>query len=131
MCNQSEWIVREAFLALTRGDVTRMMDFVHPDLEWTDRGPVGEDPGAQPRRGRSELEEALRQRAASEPRAEIEQVIAAADKVMLVMRMPGLDHQRKPDGDRTYDVVTVRDGLIVGLHSCRDLAAARSLVGLG
>jgi hypothetical protein len=27
MCNQNEWIVREAFLAYDRGDVTRMMDF--------------------------------------------------------------------------------------------------------
>lgn len=34
MCNRSEWIVREGFLAYNRGDVTRMMAFVDPDLEW-------------------------------------------------------------------------------------------------
>jgi hypothetical protein len=33
MCNQNEWIVREAFLAYDRGDVTRMMDFVDPDVD--------------------------------------------------------------------------------------------------
>ncbi len=35
MCNQNEWIVREAFLAYDRGDVARMLDFVDPDLERT------------------------------------------------------------------------------------------------
>ena len=35
MCNQNEWIVREAFLAYDRGDYPRMLDFVDPDLEWT------------------------------------------------------------------------------------------------
>jgi ketosteroid isomerase-like protein len=33
--------------------------------------------------------------------------------------------------DRTYDVVTVRDGRIVELHACRDHAEARSLAGIG
>ena len=46
MCNQNEWIVREAFLAYDRGDVTRMMDFVDPDVDWTylDSGPEGPRP---------------------------------------------------------------------------------------
>ena len=46
MCNQNEWIVREAFLAYDRGDVTRMMDFVDPDVDWTylDPGPDGPRP---------------------------------------------------------------------------------------
>ena len=35
MCNENEWIVREAFLAYDRGDIARMMDFVDPRLEWT------------------------------------------------------------------------------------------------
>ena len=35
MCNENEWIVREAFLAYDRGDTGRMMEFVDPDLEWT------------------------------------------------------------------------------------------------
>ncbi len=33
MCNLNEWIVREAFLAYDRGDITAMMDFVDPGLE--------------------------------------------------------------------------------------------------
>ena len=43
MCNQNEWIVREAFRAYDRGDVTRMMDFVDPEVDWTYRDPELED----------------------------------------------------------------------------------------
>jgi len=46
MCNQNEWIVREAFLAYQRGDVARMMDFVDQDLEWTYLDPGQDDPAA-------------------------------------------------------------------------------------
>jgi len=44
MCNENEWIVREAFLAYDRGDTARMMDFVDPDLEWTYLDPGAEEP---------------------------------------------------------------------------------------
>jgi hypothetical protein len=48
-----------------------------------------------------------------------------------VMRTPGIDEYRnRQAGERTYDVVTVRNGLIVGLHACRDHNEARSLAGI-
>lgn len=131
MCNQNEWIVREAFLAYARGDVARMMEFVDANLEWTNVGP-GLDDSAQVRAGRDELEEALWQQVSSGLLAELEEVVASGEKVMLVMRSPGLGLTRShsPAG-KTYDVVTVRDGLIVGLCACQDRAAARSLIGIG
>ena len=58
---------------------------------------------------------------------------AAPGQVIVVMRTPGVDeyrHQQQAD-DRTYDVVTVRDGLIVGLRACRDRGEARAIVGIG
>lgn len=65
-------------------------------------------------------------------RAELEQVIAAGETVILVMRTTGVDQYRnRQANDRTYDVVTVRDGLIVGLHACRDRSEAQSLPGIG
>lgn len=131
MCNQNEWIVREAFLAYARGDVARMMEFVDANLEWTNVGP-GLDDSRQVRAGRDELEEALRQQASSGLLAELEEVVASGEKVMLVMRSPGLGLTRSHSpGGKTYDVVTVRDGLIVGLCACQDRAAARSLIGIG
>lgn len=131
MCNQNEWIVREAFLAYSRGDVARMMEFVDPNLEWTDVGPSANG-FAGIRTGRDELEQALRRQASTGLRAELEEVIASGEKVMLVMRTPGLGLAgSQSPGDKTYDVVTVRDGLIVGLCACQDRAAARSLIGIG
>jgi ketosteroid isomerase-like protein len=130
MCNQNEWIVREAFLAYARGDVARMMEFVHPNLEWTNVGP-GLDDSRQVRAGRNELEETLRQQASSGLRTELEEVVASGENVMLVTRTPGLGLNRPHSpGDKTYDVVTVRDGLIVGLCACQDRDAARSLIGI-
>jgi len=132
MCNQNAWIVREAFLAYDRGDIARMMDFVDPDLEWTYLDPGLEDPQPQICHGREELENALRRQADLGLRAELEAVVAAGDRVILVMRTPGVDEYRhRQADDRTYDVVTVRDGLIVGLHACRDRGEARSLAGIG
>ncbi len=131
MCNQNEWIVREAFLAYERGDVARMMDFVDPDLEWTYLEPDQVDPQPQMCRGREELEKAIRRQADLGLRAELETVAAAGDRVMLVMRTPGVDEYRhRQADDRSYDVVTVRDGLIVGLHACRDRREARSFAGI-
>lgn len=131
MCNQNEWIVREAFLAYDRGDITRMMDFVAPDLEWTYLDPAEADPQPQTCRGREELERALRRQADHGLRAELEQVVAAGDQVMVVMHTPGVDRYRhRQSDDRTYDVVTVRDELIVGLHACRDRREARSVAGI-
>lgn len=132
MCNHSEWIVREAFLAYNRGDVARMMEFVDQDLEWTYLDPSQGNPRPQTRHGREELEKALRRQADRGFRAEVEQVLAVGEKVILVMRTPGVDEylNRKAD-DRTYDVVTVKDGMIIGLRACRDRGEARSLVGIG
>jgi ketosteroid isomerase-like protein len=132
MCNQNEWIVREAFLAYDRGDVTRMMDFVDPEVDWTYRDPELEDSEPQLCHGRGELEKALRRRTGHWPRAQLEEVIAAGDRVMLVMRTPGADEYRQQQADgRTYDIVTVRDGLIVRLKACRDRSEARTLAGIG
>lgn len=132
MCNQSEWIVREAFLAYDRGDVARMMEFVDPDLEWTYLDPSLADPRPLICRGRGELGKALLRQAERGLRAEVEQVIAAGEKVILVMRTPGVDQYRhRQTDDRTYDVITVRDGMIVELHACRDRGEARSLAGIG
>lgn len=131
MCNQNEWIVREAFLAYDRGDVARMMEFVDPDLEWTYLDPGLEDPQPEVCHGREELEKALRRQAGLGLKAEVEEVVAAGDQVMLVMRTPGVGQYRHRNADdRSYDVLTVRDGLIVGLHACRDRTEARSLAGI-
>jgi ketosteroid isomerase-like protein len=108
-----------------------MMEFVDPGLQWTYLDPGLADPPPQVCRGREELDKALRWQTALGLRSELEEVVAAGDQVILVMRTPGLGQHRGRQGDdRTYDVVTVRDGRIVELHACRDHGEARSLAGI-
>jgi ketosteroid isomerase-like protein len=131
MCNQNEWIVREAFLAYSRGDVARMMDFVDPDLEWTYLDPSEQNPAPRTCHGRDELEKALLRQAERGLRAELEQVVASREKVMLVMHTPGVDQFRQRQaGDLTYDVLTLKDGIIVAFCACRDRAEAQALAGI-
>jgi ketosteroid isomerase-like protein len=133
MCNENEWIVREAFLAYNRGDVRRMLDFVHPDLEWTHvvLGEENQSSESQTCYGRDELEKALTRQADLGLRAELEEVVAAGEQVIVVMRTPGVDEYRhRQADDRTYDVVTVQDGRIVGVRGCRDRDEARSVAGI-
>ena len=131
MCNENEWIVREAFLAYDRGDIARMMDFVDPDLEWTYPDPGAEDTQPKIRHGRDGLEKVIREQAQRGLRSELEEVVATGDQVILVMRTPGLSrHVSGLPDDRTYDVVTVRDGRIVAVHGCRDHGEARLLAGI-
>jgi hypothetical protein len=51
--------------------------------------PVLEDPQPQTCRGRGELGKALRRQAGQGLRAELEEVIAAGEKVIVVLRTPG------------------------------------------
>src|SRR5258708_5922804 len=60
MCNQNEWIVREAFLAYDRGDVARILEFIDPDLEWTYFEPGLDDARPQICGRRAGLEQAGR-----------------------------------------------------------------------
>jgi ketosteroid isomerase-like protein len=107
------------------------MDYVGPELEWTYLDPGQEDPQPQTGRGREELEMALRLQTGQNLRSELEQVIANGEKVLLVMRTPGISRYRPwHHDDRTYDVVTVRNERIVGLQACCDRSEARSLAGI-
>jgi ketosteroid isomerase-like protein len=131
MCNQNEWIVREAFLAYDQGDVAKMMELVDQDVEWTYLDPSLSEPQPQVCRGRGELEKALRRQAERGLHSELEEVVAAGDQVLVVMHTPGVDgYRNRQADDRTYDVLTVRDGMITGLHACRDRSEARAVAGI-
>lgn|SRR5438067_7349921 len=92
--------------------------------------PSLEDPEPQVCHGRHELEVALERQAERGLMAEIEDVVGNGDRVMVVVRTPGIDayRVRKAD-DRNYAVLTMREGRIVALRDCRDrdeaLAATR------
>ncbi len=131
MSNESEDLIRWVYEAFSRGDVATMLQFVDPDLEWTYLDPSLEDPEPQVCHGRHELETALERQAERGLRGELEEVVASGDRVMVVVRTPGLDsfRVRKAD-DRNYTVLTVREGRIVALRDCRDREEAIAVAAL-
>jgi ketosteroid isomerase-like protein len=59
MSGENETLVRGAYEAYGRGDVTRLLELVHPDLEWTYLDPSEENPQPQVCHGRDQLAWAL------------------------------------------------------------------------
>ncbi|HEY2965017.1 MAG TPA: hypothetical protein VGJ99_01920 [Actinomycetota bacterium] len=64
-------------------------------------------------------------------RVELEEVVDKGDRVMVVVRTPGIDayRVRKAD-DRNYSVFTVRERRIVALRECRDREEAIAAAGI-
>jgi ketosteroid isomerase-like protein len=131
MANENADLIRRAYQAYAGGDLAAMLELVDPDLEWTYLDPTLEHPAPQVCHGRQELEQVLRHWAEHGLRAELEEVTSAGERVMVGVRMPGIDahHGRRRD-DRAYSVFTVRGGRIVALHDCRDRQEALQLAGI-
>jgi ketosteroid isomerase-like protein len=131
MSNENVGLISRAYEAYSRGDVATMLQFVDPDLEWTYLDPSLEDPEPRVCHGRHELETALERQAERGLKAELEEVAARGDRVMVVVRIPGVDayRMRKAD-DRNYAVFTVREGRIVALRDCRDRGEAMAAAAI-
>ncbi len=131
MSDQNVVLIRRAYDAYARGDLATMLEVVDPDLEWTYLDPSLEDPQPQVCHGRHELESALNRQAGRGLRAQLEEVVGHGDRVMVVVRTPGVDAYRvRQADDRNYDVFTVRAGRIVALRACRDRQEALRLTGI-
>lgn len=105
-----------------------MLHLIDPDLEWTYLDPSEEDPEPHVCHGRHEREVALERQAKRGPFAELEEVIGNGDRVMVVVRILGVDAYRaRQADDRSFTVVTVREGRIVGLRDCRDRQEALAI----
>jgi len=131
MTNVNVELIRRAYKAYSRGDLPMMLQLVDPDLEWTYLDPSFEYPEPQVCHGRHELKTALERQAERGLKAELEEVDARDDRVMVVVRTPGIDafRVRKAD-DRDYAVFTVRDGKIVALRDCIDRQEALAVAGI-
>ena len=132
MSEQNEAVVRRAYEAYGRGDVTRLLELVHPDLEWTYLDPSVADPQPQVCHGRDQLARALRRQADQGVNSELENIESCGDRVMVVVHAPGTDQHRAWQGnDRNYLVLTLRQGQVVAMRAFRDLDEARSFTGEG
>jgi ketosteroid isomerase-like protein len=124
-------LIRRAYQAYASGDLTGMLEFVDPDLEWTYLDPTLEHPTPQVCHGRQELEQMLRHWAEHGLRAELEEATSNGELVMVGVRTPGIDtHFSRGGDDRAYSVFTVREGRIVALRDCRDRQEALQLAGI-
>ena len=132
MPSENESLVRAAYEAYGRGDMSQLLELIDPDLEWTYLDPSVENPEPQTCHGRSELEQALRGQAERGQVSELQEITAHGDKVMLVLRTPGIERRRaRPADDKNYLVLTIGQGHIVAMRACRDREEARSVAGIG
>jgi ketosteroid isomerase-like protein len=132
MSEENESVVRAAYEAYGRGEVNRLLELVHPDLEWTYLDPNVEDPQPQVCHGREQLARALGQQADRGLVSQVKEIASSGDKVMVAARTPGADQRRAWQAeDRNYLVLTMDQGRIVALRDFRDRDEARSFAGLG
>ena len=132
MSQENEALVREAYEAYSRGDTARLLQLIHPNLEWTYLDPADADPQPQVCRGRGELAGALAGQARQGLKSEVEEIAASGDKIMVVTRTPGVDqHRAWHNGDRDILVLTLAEGQVVAMRAFRDRDQARRFAGLG
>ena len=128
---ERESTVRAAYAAYARGDLVAMLSFFDQDLEWTYLDPSVEDPEPQVCHGRREFEIALMRQTGRGLSGELEEIMPNGDRVAVVVRTPGVDAYRaRPSDDRSYDVLTVREGRIVAMRAFRDRAEALAFAGV-
>ncbi len=131
MADRNEAVVREAYEAYGRGDVARMLEFFDPELEWTYLDPAFENPEPATCRGRDQLQLALERQAGQGLASQIEEVSASGDKVMVVIRTPGVDRVRARQAeDRNFLVLTLARERIIRMRACRDRDEARAFAGI-
>jgi ketosteroid isomerase-like protein len=131
MPNENEALIRTAYDAYSRGDITAMLSIVDAALEWTYLDPSLADTQPQVCHGRGELEGALRGQAERGLISRLEEVIANGDRVVVGVRTPGIDALRMRQAqDRNYDVFTVRGGRVVAMRGCRDRDEALTIAGI-
>ena len=131
MADRNEAVVREAYEAYGRGDVARMLEFVDPELEWTYLDPAFENPEPATCRGRDQLQLALERQAGQGLASQIEEISACGDKVMVVIRTPGVDRVRARQAeDRNFLVLTLAQERIIRMRACRDRDEARAFAGI-
>lgn len=132
MSEDNEALVRSAYEAYGRGDVARLLELVHPDLEWTYLDPSFADPQPQVCHGRDQLAWALGRQAGRGVSSELEEIESCGDKVMVAVYTPGTDQHRAWQGNnRNYLVLTLRQGQVVAMRAFRDLDEARSFTSEG
>jgi ketosteroid isomerase-like protein len=124
-------LIQRAYQAYASGDLTGMLEFVDPDLEWTYLDPTLEHPTPaglpRPLGAGADAAALGRARPAGRARGGHQQRRAGHGR-----RADARDdtHFSRGGADRVYSVFTVREGRIVALRDCRDRHEALQLAGI-
>jgi len=128
----AEQIARSAYAAFAEGDLSSVLDLVDADFEWTFLDPSVPNPEPAVCHGRGQLAYWMSRNSSWRFSAELEEIVANGDRVLVVTRSPGIDQLRaRSTGDRNFHVLTIRDGSITALRACRDRNEAIGLVTAG
>ncbi len=132
MVEGAEQVARQAYAGFAAGDTEAVLSLVDEDLEWTFLDPSVPDPEPAVCRGRDQLAYWMGRGSGWRLHAELEEVVANGERVLVVTRSPGIDAVRaRQTGDLNFHVLTVHDGRIVALRACRDRDEALRLVTPG
>jgi ketosteroid isomerase-like protein len=110
-------IARRGFEAVARGDLDAVAELLDPDVKWH-----GGAPGPGSCHNRDEALEFIRRARAAGRMGQLEDVVDAGDRVVVVMR--------PPSGDLRANVTTFRDGKVVEMQAYERVAAALEAVGI-
>jgi ketosteroid isomerase-like protein len=131
MSNQNVELIRGAYEAYARGDLAAMLQVLDLELEWTYLDPAWRI--LSHRSATAATSSSPRRSARPERglRAQLEEIVEHGDRVMVVVRTPGIDAYRvRQADDRNYNVFTVRDGRIVAMRDCHDRQEALRFTGI-
>jgi ketosteroid isomerase-like protein len=131
MSNENETLIRTAYDAYSRGDISAMLEIFDAELEWTYLDPSVANPQPQVCHGRGELQAALHGQAERGLTSRLDEVITNGDRVMVGVHTPGIDAFRMRQAqDRIYVVITVKDGRVVAMRDCLDRDEALAIAGI-
>ncbi len=132
MAENAEQVARKAFAGFAAGDFTTVLNLVADDFEWTFLDPSVPDPEPAVCHGREQLAYWMGRDSGWKVRAELQDVVASGERVLVVTRSPGIDARRaRQTADMNFHVLTVRDGKIVALRACRSRDEALGFVTAG
>jgi ketosteroid isomerase-like protein len=124
MSQENVEIVLRGFEAFVSGNLDVAFAMLAPDVRW--------DPAdAEPCSGRDDVERFMRLAATSGPKLDAEEFIDGGDRVIVCLRRSARDDSGALEGpDRTYTVVDLRNGTVIGLRGYLERAQALEAAGL-
>jgi ketosteroid isomerase-like protein len=116
-------LARRGFEAAMRGDLDAVAQLLDPNVQWH-----GGDPGPWSCHSRSDVLQFIRQARARGRAVQLEDVVEAGDRVVVIMRPLGASED--DEHELRANVTTFRDGKVIEMQAYPQVSAALEAVGL-